>query len=216
METGKVDLKIMLPSIAAIVFIEILIGWTSRNFRSIDPLWLVGTARALEIGLILLIVLLAGQSFSVVGLGKDRWVFGIKKGMVWSLVFGGVALMGGIGLALTGVNPIKLCSARLPENAHSLFRLFLIGGIVGPVAEELFFRGICYGFFRRWGIVAAIILTTTVFVTAHTLKSGVPFTQIIGGLVFALAYERENSLMTPIVIHVLANLALFSLSFWPT
>jgi membrane protease YdiL (CAAX protease family) len=81
----------------------------------------------------------------------------------------------------------------------------------GPVAEEIFFRGIVYGFLRKWGVLSALVGTTVVFVAAHTLQSGLPVPQIVGGLVFAIAYELEGTLLVPIVIHVLGNTAIFSL-----
>jgi membrane protease YdiL (CAAX protease family) len=49
-------------------------------------------------------------------------------------------------------------------------------------------------------------------VLAHPISRGFPIPQAAGGIVFALAYEIEGSLMTPIVIHVLGNLSLFTLS----
>jgi hypothetical protein len=33
-----------------------------------------------------------------------------------------------------------------------------------------------------------------------------------GGLLFAIAYEVEGNLMTPIIIHALANLTIFTIS----
>ena len=100
----------------------------------------------------------------------------------------------------------------MPVNRNELVLLFLVGGMVGPVAEEVFFRGICYGFFRRWGVFAAVVLTTGIFVLAHSLKFGVPVPQTIGGILFAMAYELEGSLLVPIIIHILGNLAIFSIS----
>jgi len=41
---------------------------------------------------------------------------------------------------------------------------------------------------------------------------GIPLPQVVGGIVFAVAYEIEGSLMVPITIHVLGNLAIFTLS----
>jgi membrane protease YdiL (CAAX protease family) len=35
---------------------------------------------------------------------------------------------------------------------------------------------------------------------------------MVGGIVFAVAYEVEGSLMVPITIHVLGNMAIFALS----
>jgi membrane protease YdiL (CAAX protease family) len=34
----------------------------------------------------------------------------------------------------------------------------------------------------------------------------------VGGVVFALAYEKEKNLLVPIVIHISGNLAIFALS----
>ena len=41
-----------------------------------------------------------------------------------------------------------------------------------------------------------------------------PLTQIVGGIVFAIAYEKEKNLMVPVTIHCLGNLAIFSLTFF--
>jgi hypothetical protein len=90
----------------------------------------------------------------------------------------------------------------------------LAGALIGPVAEEIFFRGILYGFFRRWGIPAAVLLSTLLFILPHYHASGlaVPITQLIGGILFAIAYEIEKNLLVPITIHSLGNLAIFTLS----
>jgi membrane protease YdiL (CAAX protease family) len=36
----------------------------------------------------------------------------------------------------------------------------------------------------------------------------------VGGIVFAIAYEKEKSLMVPVTIHCLGNMAIFSLTFF--
>jgi membrane protease YdiL (CAAX protease family) len=51
-----------------------------------------------------------------------------------------------------------------------------------------------------------------VFVAAHSVRSMVPVPQIIGGVLFAMAYELEKNLMVPITLHVTGNLAIFTLS----
>jgi membrane protease YdiL (CAAX protease family) len=61
-------------------------------------------------------------------------------------------------------------------------------------------------------MVMAIVLSTLIFVLSHPLAHGFPVTQAIGGIVFAVAYEAEGSLMTPIAIHILGNLSIFTLS----
>jgi membrane protease YdiL (CAAX protease family) len=88
---------------------------------------------------------------------------------------------------------------------------FLVGGLIAPVAEELFFRGILYGFFRQWGLLFAILSSTMIFVLAHP---GASYVQITGGIIFAISYEKEKNLIVPITIHSLGNLSLFSLSLF--
>jgi hypothetical protein len=48
----------------------------------------------------------------------------------------------------------------------------------------------------------------------HSQSSGLalPITQLIGGILFAVAYEIEKNLLVPITIHCLGNLAIFILS----
>ena len=74
------------------------------------------------------------------------------------------------------------------------------------------FRGLLYGFFRRWGVFSALVLSTLMFVSVHFAGGGAGIPQVVGGIVFAIAYEVEGYLMTPITIHVLGNAAIFTLS----
>ena len=110
------------------------------------------------------------------------------------------------------IDLLRFFQTRLPEKASEIALFFIVGGVIGPIAEELFFRGILYSFLRRWGVLAALLISTTVFVFAHPFFPKIPITQIVGGIVFALAYETEKNLMAPIVIHVLGNMAIFTLS----
>jgi membrane protease YdiL (CAAX protease family) len=59
---------------------------------------------------------------------------------------------------------------------------------------------------------AALLLSTAVFVVAHAIFHRIPLPQIVGGILFAVAYEKEKNLMVPITIHVLGNLAIFAIA----
>jgi hypothetical protein len=91
--------------------------------------------------------------------------------------------------------------------------MYLVGGVIGPVAEEIFFRGIIFGFCRRWGFYAALLISTAFFVWPHFDGRHLPLTQIVGGIVFTIAYEKEKKMMVPVTIHCLGNMAIFSLAF---
>jgi membrane protease YdiL (CAAX protease family) len=211
MEAKSIEIKPFLLSVAVIILIEagarLLI---SRGFYS--PMIILGGARVVEAGVMVSCVLLWGKGLPSIGLGRARIAHGIMRGLIWSAGFALVVVLASAVLYMAGIDLLILLKVRLPGRLSEILIFFLIGGIVGPIAEEMFFRGTLYGFLRRWGVVAAIVVSTGVFVLAHPISQGFPIPQAVGGVVFALAYEIEGSLMTPIVIHVLGNQALFTLS----
>ncbi len=148
----------------------------------------------------------------MIGLTSANVYKGFKKGFIWAVIFGVAAGVVLFIIYLLGINVPALFQMQLPAKSRNIFAFFLIGAFFGPLAEEIFFRGILYGFFRRWGIPAAVILSTLLFVLSHTSGPAIPVTQLIGGILFAVAYEIEKNLLVPIIIHVLGNLAIFTLA----
>jgi membrane protease YdiL (CAAX protease family) len=213
METDKIKLSTLLISIAGIAAVELAARMLiSRNLLA--PLPGVGVARLAEIIFLLILVYSREKGLSIIGLSADRIYRGFKRGGLWAVSFGVAA---GIVLGvfhLAGYKVTALFHMQLPSENSALITFLLTGALIGPVAEEIFFRGVIYGFFRRWGIPAAIILSTLLFVIPHTHASGpiIPVTQLIGGILFAVAYEIERNLLVPITIHITGNLAIFALS----
>ena len=212
MEAKQIDRKTLIISLAAIVSVE----WSLRVVVSkglFDSMVTLGAARLLEIILVILVLLIWGRGVYSVGLAPSRIIPGLKKGLVWSAGFGIVAFFAFVVLYVAGVNALILMQARLPTRLGQIILFFFIGGILAPIAEEIFFRGMLYGFFRRWGVLLAVALSTLLFVVAHPMShQGVFVPQVVGGIVFAVAYEVEGSLLVPITIHVLGNMAIFTLS----
>lgn len=208
MESEKIELNIFLFALAAVILVELITG----NLIGLDRHFLIqGAARLLDIILILFLVVLWGGGLASVGLETSELSRGVKRGVLWLAAFGIMTAVCFAAFYMANINPFKLIRANLPSNGLDVVFFFLIAGVLGPVAEELFFRGIIYGFFRRWGVIAAILLSTAVFALLHS-TSGFPLTQIVGGVVFSIAYEIEKNLMVPITIHVLGNSAIFALS----
>jgi membrane protease YdiL (CAAX protease family) len=85
--------------------------------------------------------------------------------------------------------------------------LTLLGaGLVGPVAEELFFRGFLYTALRqRLGIGAAATISALVFAIGHIDALGVVAASFVMGVAIALVYEYTRSLWVAIAIHVFNN-----------
>jgi membrane protease YdiL (CAAX protease family) len=211
METKPIEIKVILLTLGAIILIEgaarLLI---SRGLY--DSMIVLGVTRVLETGIIVSCVLLWGKGLPSIGLARARIAHGIRRGLIWSAGFALVVALASAILYVAGIDPLALLKVRLPGRLSQILLFLLVGGIVGPIAEELFFRGMLYGFLRRWGVVVAIVVSTGLFVLAHPISQGFPLPQAAGGIVFALAYEIEGSLMTPMVIHILGNLALYGLS----
>ena len=197
--------------VAAVLAVELAARVVIANTLQLSML-ILGCARLLQILLIVLIVLFWGSGLSSVGLARSRLGPGIKRGLIWSIGFGVVAGLVLVALFFAGIDVLTAMKARLPTQHSDVILYFCVGALVGPVAEELFFRGLLYGFFRRWGVVVAVILSTLLFVLPHAIQQRILITQVVGGIVFAVAYEVEGSLMVPIMIHVLGNMAIFSLS----
>ena len=211
MAAKTIETKILFLSLTALLATEVATRVVLSE-AAYSPLLILGVARVVEILLLLLIVSSRGKGISSIGLGRDRTVAGLKRGLIWSAAFGLCALLGFVVLYAAHIeNPLRLIKTDLPPGVHGIVLLFLVGGVVSPIAEEVFFRGIVYGFLRRWGVLVALFGSTVIFVLAHPMISGIRLTQIVGGLVFAVAYEVEGNLMVPITIHVLGNMAIFSL-----
>ncbi|MFP4308918.1 MAG: CPBP family intramembrane glutamic endopeptidase [Desulfococcaceae bacterium] len=191
--------------------LEILFGFFVPSFAD-HPRWVMlgalGGLRLLQAVAVIGLFRWGEGELRDIGLKREDLLPGLRRGIIWSLGFGLLVLASFLVLWLAGMNPLGLFRAGIGATVPDRAALFLVGGLLGPVAEELIFRGVLYGFFRRWGILAALGISTAVFVLLH---GGGGFAQMVGGVLFALAYEREKMLMTPITVHVLGNLALFSL-----
>lgn len=212
MATAKIGLKTLSVSLLAVLLIEALIRLIVLAYPAY-PMAALGFARIVQAVAILNIVQHFNKGAWVPGPIASWFVAGCKAGLIWSSGFGLITVVIFAVLFAIDVNPLDFIRAPMPIGAVDIGLLFLVGGILSPVAEEIFFRGILYGYFRRWGVAAAVILSTLIFAIAHTGGSQIPVTQLIGGLVFAIAYEKEDNLMVPITIHILGNTAIFSIGY---
>lgn len=211
MEAKKVELKILIISLAAIISIELVMKAVIPKNQYL-PIVILGAARLFETSLMIMIFFVWGKGMSSVGLAPSKMIHGLKKGLIWSVCFGIITSLVFAVLYTVGQNPLTLIETRLPSNHSEIILFFLIGGFIAPITEEIFFRGILYGFFRRWGVLVALILSTLLFMLVHPIGSRIPLPQVVGGIVFAVSYEMTRSLLTPITIHILGNTAIFTLS----
>ncbi len=179
-----------------------------------------GMVRIIDMLLIGSIFYFSENTIAPLGLSRSRMKHGIIRGILWSFCFGIIAGIMFLGLMMAGINPVPLIHIRLPDRFFDIMIFYGVAGLIGPVAEEIFFRGMIYGYVRKLfsspqestGIFFATAISTALFVAAHFSQWDAAVLQCVGGIVFCAAYEKEKSLMTPIVIHCSGNMALFTVS----
>ncbi len=209
-ETAGFSCKYELKPFAVVLLAVVVLEVFSRFFSD-DPLIATGIVRLLDAAVIIAAALLFGPPACLPGVVPPAAVKGILRGALWSAGFGCTAALLGALLYAAGFNPIELISFDILQPRERLFLFVAIGGIVSPFAEELIFRGVVFGMLRRWGAFAAVVGSTLIFAVAHN-SSGLPVTQAVGGLVFALSYEVEKNLLVPVITHISGNLALFAIA----
>jgi membrane protease YdiL (CAAX protease family) len=87
-----------------------------------------------------------------------------------------------------------------------LVTLIFVGAIV-PFAEELFFRGLIYGWLRqRMSVGLAASISGFGFAVLHGIWWLIPALALLG-IILALVYERSGSIWTAVITHGLFNSA---------
>jgi len=143
------------------------------------------------------------------GLGLARPHREIAWGLAACSVMG-LVYLAGLGLTWLGSlwgygSADKLAAwVRASPISHASSAYLLSVCLAIPVLEEIWFRGLMYPPMRlnlgRW---PAIVFLSAIFAAAH--DTALPITQFIGGLAFAWAYERRQSLIAPIILHIAGN-----------
>jgi uncharacterized protein len=97
---------------------------------------------------------------------------------------------------------------------NMLFFLVIFVSIVGPVIEEIFFRGFMYGAIKkRFGVITAVLLSASLFSLLHTNVVGFLPIMILGVLL-AYLYETTGSLVSSMAVHIIHNSVMVSLVFF--
>jgi uncharacterized protein len=205
-------MKTLLVATAAIVLLE-SVSSSAVSADLASAMVATGLTRCVGIGILLMITFKMQGRLDAIGLRPSAIGSGILRGIVWSMGFGAVVVVGLAVGRLAGIIPVGLFQSRMPQQPIDIFSYFLVGAGVAPIAEEIYFRGLVFGYLRRWGPIAAILGSTLLFVVVHPDLQNIPIPQIVGGLLFALSYEVEKNLMVPIIIHMSGNLAIFSLPY---
>ncbi|WP_282137283.1 CPBP family intramembrane glutamic endopeptidase [Rossellomorea aquimaris] len=96
----------------------------------------------------------------------------------------------------------------MQQNAtfFTILLAFISAAIISPIYEEIFYRGFLYRWLRtRIGLTGALLLSSLIFTIIHIPTYNVMPVNFFSGILFALAYERTNSIWPSVLIHGLTN-----------
>jgi membrane protease YdiL (CAAX protease family) len=142
---------------------------------------------------------------------SGRWLLvGLGVGLVGWLINRGVVL-----LYFWAVGEFANPQEGLAETSNGTVLQFalmvLLGGLFVPFAEELLFRGVLYGWLRRWGVVLATVVSAVVFGLFH-IAPVLIIAAVVIGILNAILYERSGSLWPAVVAHAVNNVLIFTLA----
>jgi membrane protease YdiL (CAAX protease family) len=135
--------------------------------------------------------------------GFGMLVFGIAWGLAMHAIFG------------KSVDTTGIWKTVQDLPTWGRISIVLAGAVVAPLCEEIFFRGACFGTFTgaghpRAGLWASAVL----FALVHFHLSNTP-AYIVFGLILATVYRRTNSILAPMLAHLINNAGAFALLLIP-
>lgn len=157
------------------------------------------------------------------GSGRSRYLWGAAPGRALAVgLAGGCALLAGVwvyhqsfGATEPGLAPDRqrLSAALATREGWPVY--FVLSGLVTPLLEEFFYRGLLTGFLRRQGLRAwfALALPALCFAAAHPLDVA-PLLGTIG-LLFGVLFWRWG-LASAVVAHSTYNAGILLYTFFAT
>lgn len=157
--------------------------------------------------------LAAGKhNMSSLGLTAKNFLLNVKYGIAAYIGLAPVFLIVTISAAVIfkvlniPVEPQEVVEIlKREKDLPSLIYMCLFTSLLGPVMEEIFFRGFVYGAVRkRMGILGGILASAAFFACVHAnLASFAPILCL--GILLAYIYEKTGSLVSSITAHVMHN-----------
>lgn len=119
---------------------------------------------------------------------------------------------------IIGLNELFPSYSELADETMSgqpVWLLFLVIGVLAPVAEELLFRGLIFRRMKDWMKPGIAIFISALFFGAYHGNMVQFIYASLMGILMAVIYHRTGTLWTSILAHAVANLwGLFGYSWW--
>jgi len=188
-----------------------------------DPLVEAGATAASFLGFLLVgAAYLDWRGEPPVGFGRptrrDAAVTGLGTVALVGLMFGLETLFSQLGLS-----PADNATIEAAREQPRLFLYYVpvAVALVAP-AEELLFRGLVQGLFRRsYGVAPGIVIAAVVFGLVHyPALTGAGSSEayvlvvVLAGAVLGIAYEYTHNLLVPIAVHAAWNAVVYLVGYY--
>ncbi|MEL7564061.1 MAG: CPBP family intramembrane glutamic endopeptidase [Dehalobacterium sp.] len=156
-----------------------------------------------------------GHSFRDLGFIKNGFLPALPKGIKWGvLLFFMVMILGIFQTIFYPAEPELQDFAKILLMVDSYGELFLaviMGVVLAPIGEEVYFRGFLYPALRQhFGAAKGIIITALFFSCMHfDLYRLIPIAA--GGIGLTYLYERSGNIWTNIIAHGVWNAIMIAL-----
>lgn len=193
-----------------LIVVALLCIFRPRSYAEAFLSFRPGSIPIIVLSYLFIFVVVAGSLYFIYRLDIPGMIseLGLRKGFLKGLAFGVIATL-----------PMTVSSAvlfKLSGNLFSFRNLILI--LVGPVTEEILFRGYLFGeLFRRerWGFIPAALIASVLFGAGHLYQAhtfagaaGTFLVTFMGSAWAAWLYmEFDGNLWIPISLHVMMNLS---------
>jgi CAAX protease family protein len=142
-----------------------------------------------------------------------RWEWPRATWFGWSALGVALALLVQSASVLLPI-PKSLPIDRYFHDAMGAYMMAGFGLTLGPLVEELFFRGFLYpAMARRWGLAASVVATSALFASIHASQLAHAWAPLLlvffVGVVLTLVRARTHSVARTFLIHVGYNGTLF-------
>jgi uncharacterized protein len=143
-------------------------------------------------------------SWKHIGFGRFDWN-SLGLGCALLVVAYSIIIFHNMILFYFGIDSQGNMVFKMFEELESPVWFLIVGTLVAPLVEEIFFRGFLFqGFRSKYGWAPAILLSSAVFAIAHLDPASLIPTFVLG-VVLAYVYHRSNSVWPGIVLHFLVN-----------
>ena len=132
-----------------------------------------------------------------------KWVaISIVLGLVG---FGLILVVEGVYFRfITEANTQADFQAAAKGGLSSMLLLLFSGAILGPIGEELVFRGVIQSALERYGPFVAVFGSSLMFAAIHG-PSVIFVDALIMGVLFGTAYRLSGSIWAAIILHIVYN-----------